>query len=62
MYLNKTVGDIYQEFKLLPSYDEIKEKHLIRKNKDNLLKELLENQLKDVYTIYLESDLFKKRF
>ncbi len=62
LYLNKTVGDIYQEFKLLPSYDEIKEKHLIRKNKDNLLKELLENQLKDVYTIYLESDLFKKDF
>lgn len=61
-YLNKTVGDIYQEFKLLPSYDDIKEKHLIRKDKDNLLKEILNNQLKDVYKIYLESELFQKDF
>ena len=47
---------------MLPSYDDIKEKHLIRKDKDNLLKEILNNQLKDVYKIYLESELFQKDF
>ena len=61
-YLNKSIGEIYYEYQLLPSYQEILEKKLIRKGKFHLVNELFTLKLKEVYDIYLESDLFKKDF
>lgn len=61
-YLNRTIGDIYHEFNILPEFSEIENKKIIRKGKYELLRELYFFKLKDVYTVYLESDLFKKDF
>lgn len=61
-YLNKTIGDIYFEFGLLPSINEIMRKNLIRQGKYYLLKEIMGSKLARVFKIYLESDLFKKDF
>lgn len=61
-YLNRTIGDINHEFNILPAFSEIEDKKIIRKGKYELLRELYFLKLKDVYTVYLESDLFKKDF
>ena len=61
-YLDKTIGDIYFDFKLLPSYNEIYEKNLIRKGKNALFNEIYNMQFKEVYNTYLESNLFVKDF
>ena len=61
-YLNKTIGEIYVEFKLLPSYNEIYEKNLIRNGKDELFNDIYNMTFKQVYITYLESTLFKKDY
>ena len=40
IYLTKTIGEIYHEFNLLPTFEEILKKNLIRKGKINLLNEI----------------------
>ena len=61
-YLNKTIGEIYYDFNLLPSYNEIYEKNLIRKGKHELFNDIYNMRFKQVYNTYLESNLFKKDF
>jgi hypothetical protein len=59
MYLNKTVEQIYTEFNILPSLNELINKNLIKKNKKELLINLMSSSLKDIYQYYLTSDLYK---
>ena len=59
MYLNKTVEQIYTEFNILPSLKELINKNLIKKNKKELLIELMNSSLKDIYQYYITSDLYK---
>ena len=59
LYLNKTVEQIYTEFKILPSLNELIEKNLIKKGKKELLIILMNNSLKDIYKYYLSSQLYK---
>lgn len=59
IYLNKTIEQIYTEFKILPSLNELIEKNLIRKGKKELLIILMNSSLKDIYKYYLSSGLYK---
>ena len=59
MYLNKTVEEIYTEFNILPSLKELINKNLIKKNKKELLINLMSSSLKDIYQYYITSDLYK---
>ena len=59
IYLNKTVEQIYTEFKILPSLNELIEKNLIKKGKKELLIILMNSSLKDIYKYYLSSGLYK---
>ena len=59
MYLNKTVEEIYTEFNILPSLNELINKNLIKKNKKELLINLMSSSLKDIYQYYITSDLYK---
>ena len=58
MYLNKTLEQIYTEFKILPSLKEIIEKNLIRKGKKEFLVVLMSTTLKEIYQYYLSSQLY----
>ena len=58
MYLNKTVEQIYTEFKILPSLNELINKNLIKKGKKELLIVLMNSTLKDIYKYYLYSRLY----
>ena len=58
MYLNKTLEQIYTEFKILPSLKEIIEKNLIRKGKKEFLIVLMSTTLKEIYQYYLSSQLY----
>ncbi len=62
--LNETVEQVYNEFKLLPTYEILLEKNLIYKNRKEFLFALMKTKLKDIYKYYLSSDLYimdKKR-
>jgi hypothetical protein len=59
MYLNKTIEQIYTEFKILPSLNELREKNLIKKGKKESLTVLMNSTLKDIYQYYLNSQLYK---
>jgi hypothetical protein len=58
LYLNKTIEQIYTEFKILPSLKEIIEKNLIRKGKKEFLVVLMSTTLKEIYQYYLSSQLY----
>jgi len=58
-YFNKTVEQICREFNLLPSLNELINKNLIKIGKKELLINLMNNSLKDIYQYYLISDLYK---
>ena len=57
--LNKTIGEIYTEYKLLPSLDEIIAKNLFRRGQKEFVIVLLSSMLKNVYKAYLLSELYK---
>ena len=59
LYFNKTVEQIYTEFNILPSLNELINKNLIKIGKKELLINLMNNSLKDIYQYYLISDLYK---
>lgn len=62
--LNETVEQVYNEFKLLPTYEILLEKNVIYKNRKEFLYALMKSKLKDIYKYYLSSDLYtmdKKR-
>ena len=58
-----TIEDIYSEFKLLPADDVMIENNMVQKDKKELLYLLMKIKLKDIYKLYICSDLylFKKR-
>ena len=63
-YLNLTVEEIYSEFKLLPTLDVMVESNMVQKDKKDLLYLLMKTKLKDIYKLYICSDLYlyeKKR-
>ena len=62
--LNKTVEEIYSEFKLLPTYETLVSKNKVYQNKQDLLYSLMKSKLKDIYKYYISSKLYimdKKR-
>ena len=59
-YLYKKIIDIYKEFNLLPSLEEILEKNLCNKDKIDYLKEILNSDFYNLYETYRESDRFKR--
>ena len=63
-YLNLTVEEIYSEFKLLPTFDIMIESNMVQNDKKDLLYLLMKTKLKDIYRLYINSDLYlyeKKR-
>ena len=62
--LNKTVEEIYTEFKLMPTFEVLVEKHKVYKSKQDFLYSLMKSKLKDIYKYYILSDYYimdKKR-
>ena len=59
MYFNKTVEELYSEFNIIPSLNELINKNLIKNGKKELLINLMSSSLKDIYQYYLTSDLYK---
>ena len=57
-YLNLTVEEIYTEFKLLPTLDVMIENNMVQKDKKHLLYLLMKTKLKDIYKLYINSDLY----
>ena len=57
-YLNLTVEEIYSEFKLLPNFDVMLESNMVQKDKKELLYLLMKSKLKDIYKLYVCSDLY----
>ena len=57
-YLEKTIEEIYLEFSLLPSLEEMKEKNYINKDKIDIFTIFIKSKLKDIIKIYLLSELF----
>ena len=56
---NKTVEELYTEFKLLPTYETLVQNNMIYHNKKEFLYLLMKSKLKDIYKYYLSSDLYK---
>ena len=56
--LNETVEQVYNEFKLLPTYEILLEKNVIYKNRKEFLYALMKSKLKDIYKYYISSDLY----
>ena len=61
-YLKKTIGEIYKEFNILPSFKEIKDNNLIRKDKLYLLEQVYNSTFENIYIVYLESEIYKKDY
>ena len=59
IYFNKTIEQIYTEFNILPSSDELIKRNLIKKDKKEMLLMLMKSPLKDIYKCYLSSELYK---
>ena len=57
-YLNMTVEDKYSEFKLLPTVDVMIENNMVQKDKKDLLYLLMKTKLKEIYKLYICSDLY----
>ena len=59
-YLNKTIEEIYTQFKIIPPLSEILEKKLVHKGKEELFKILMTGTFHYVYQIYLMSRLYQR--
>ena len=57
-YLEKTLEEIYLEFSILPSLEEMKEKNYIINDKTDIFTIFIKSKLKDIIKIYLLSELF----
>ena len=62
MYLNKTINEIYTEFKIIPPLKELIERKLYRKDKKELLILLMNGTLQEVYQYYLASNFHKYHY
>jgi hypothetical protein len=58
LYLDKTIGEIYSEFGVLPTLKEIIEKKMVKKDKTEIFILLMNTKLINIINIYLMSDLF----
>ena len=58
-YLEKTIIQIYKEFKLISNQQKIDDKIIKIKNKE-LFKDFYKYRLEDLYNIYIESQCYKK--
>ena len=56
--LNKTLEEIYNEFKILPNYETLLGKNMIQKGKERFLYILYKSKVKDIYKEYLKSDFY----
>ena len=61
-FLHKKIIDIYNEFNLLPSLDEIINKNLCRKGKMEIFKEIANSDFSSLYDNYITSDRFKRDY
>ena len=57
--MNKTLEEIYTEFNLLPKYETLVQKNMIKKDKQEYLYFLMKSKMKDKYKYYISSDLYK---
>ena len=55
----KTLEEIYKEFNIIPSINELIDKNVIKKSNKELFIKLMNSSLKDIYKCYLSSDLYK---
>jgi hypothetical protein len=61
-FLHKKIIDIYNEFNLLPSLEEIINKNLCRKGKIEIFKEIANSDFSSLYDNYITSDRFKRDY
>ena len=61
-YLNKTVLEIYREFNIINSYQELLEKNSIIENRKKVFEDFLNLTFKNVYEHYINSYQFKKDY
>ena len=61
-FLHKKIIDIYNEFNLLPSLEEIINKNLCRKGKMEIFKEIANSDFSSLYDNYITSDRFKRDY
>ena len=59
-FLHKTIIEIYKDFNLLPSLEDILSKNLCKKDKIELLKEILNTNFYSLYETYTSSERFKR--
>lgn len=57
--LSKSMFSIYEEYNILPSKAEIREKDLYRNNKRDVYNDLIESSFDELYEIYLQSKRFE---
>jgi hypothetical protein len=59
-FLYKKIIEIYKDFNLLPSLEDILSKNLCKKDKIDLVKEILNTDFYSLYETYTSSDRFKR--
>jgi hypothetical protein len=59
-YLKKNIIEVYQEFNLLPDYQTLVEKDLIKTNRKEAFGEFCSYTLTNLYSIYIESQRYSK--
>ncbi len=59
-YFHKKIIEIYNEFNILPSLNDIIENNLFKIGKLDILKEIICNDFMSLYDIYINSEKFKK--
>ena len=59
-YLKKSILELYQEFNLLPDYDTLVVKGLIKEGRKEAFSEFCRYKISDLYNIYLESQKYCK--
>lgn len=58
--LPRKISEIYEEFNIMPSLEEIEGKNLFRKDKEKGYFQIMKNSFQDLYEIYLLSKRFTK--
>ena len=61
-FLHKKIIEIYNEFNLLPSLEDIINKNLCRKGKIEIFKEIANSDFYSLYNNYICSDRFKRDY
>jgi hypothetical protein len=61
-YINKTLLEIYEEFKIFTSIEELHGKNLIRDDKFGILKELMSMTFRDAFENYITSKMYLRDY